>query len=461
MPNSCICCGRIKGKGDKVSMFRLPADNTRRQQWLDALNLTEDDVNEHTRVCSRHGDPSNTPALDLGKRFASPKKMDMDRSKRAVKRARRSLSITSLTVTPSSSRASSVSAPTPGSTTDEEPMSVSIGEPLLSDYSVHELPSLGGTSEESGTALAARVEYLEAETKHLSSCIGTKRIPLLFRVEQILDDSLIKFYTGFASYTLFLSFFEFLGPSMYRLNYWGDGERKTSRRRKNTALTPLNQYFLTLVKLRLNLQVKDVAHRFRISTGLVSKYFITWISFLYHHLKEIDWTPSVKQVAATLPCAFQEKYPTTYSIIDGSEIFIETPSDLFMQSSTWSSYKHHNTGKFLIGCTPNGAISYVSQLYVGSISDVELTRVSGYLQTLDGKSGVSVMADRGFTVRDMLAEKGVDLNIPPFLEGREQLPADEVEHGRSIASLRIHVERAIGRIKNYTILKGTLPITIL
>ena len=106
---------------------------------------------------------------------------------------------------------------------------------------------------------------------------------------------------------------------------------------------------------------------------------------MYHHLKEIDWTPSIEQVVATLPCAFQEKYATTFSIIDGSEIFIETPSDLFMQSSTWSSYKHHNTAKFLVGCTPNGAVSFVSQLYVGSISDSELTRVSGYLQTLDGK----------------------------------------------------------------------------
>ena len=464
MPNSCICCGRVKGKGDKVSMFRLPADRARRKQWLDALNLSEDDVNEHTRICSRHflhGDPSNTPSLDLGKRFASPKKMDMERSRRALKRARRSLSTTSLTVTPSSSRASSVSAPTPGSTTDEEPMSVAVGEPLLSDYSVYELPSQGD-DEESGIALAARVEYLEAETKHLRSHIDAKKAPLFFRIEQISEnDSLIRFYTGFTSYALCLSFFEFLGPSVHRLKYWGDDERKTTRRRKSTALTPLNQYFLTLVKLRLNLQVKDLAHRFRISTGLVSKYFITWISFMYHHLKEIDWTPSVEQVAATLPCAFQEKYPTTYSIIDGSEIFIETPSDLFMQSSTWSSYKHHNTGKFLIGCTPNGAISYVSQLYVGSISDVELTRASGYLQTLDGKSGVSVMADRGFTVRDMLAEKGVALNIPPFMEGREQLPADEVKRGRTIASLRIHVERAIGRIKNYTILKGTLPITMI
>lgn len=61
-----------------MPMFCLPADKTRRQQWLDALNLTEHDVSERTRICSRHffhGDPSNTPALDLGKRFASPKKM--------------------------------------------------------------------------------------------------------------------------------------------------------------------------------------------------------------------------------------------------------------------------------------------------------------------------------------------------------------------------------------------------
>ena len=404
MPNSCVCCGHVKGKGVKVAMFRLPMDKTRRQQWMNALNLTEEKVNEHTRVCSRHflhGDSLNTPSLDFGKRFASPKKLNTERSRRVMKRARCSVSTSSLTGTPASSCASSVSAPIPslesGSTMEDEPMSVAVGKPLLSDYGVHELPLQTSYKEsDTGAALSARVEYLEAEIKHLRNFTDTQKMPMLFRIEEIADnDSLIKFYTGFASYILFLNFFEFLGPAVYRLKYWGDSERKTTRRRKNTVLTPLNQYFLTLVKLRLNLQVKDLAHRFCISTGLVSKYFITWISFMYHHLKEIDWTPSVEQVAATLPCAFQEKYPTKFSIIDGSEIFIETPSDLFMQSSTWSNYKHHNTAKFLIGCTPNGAISFVSQLYVGSISDKELTRVSGYLQTLDGKSGLSVMADRG------------------------------------------------------------------
>ena len=36
----------------------------------------------------------------------------------------------------------------------------------------------------------------------------------------------------------------------------------------------------------------------------------------------------------------------------------------------------------------------------------------------------------------------------------------ELQEGRSIAHLRIHVERAIGRIKNFTILTGKLPISM-
>ena len=184
----------------------------------------------------------------------------MERGQRAAKRARRSLSTHLPSETPSSSRASSVTAPTPGSTTDEDPM---LAEPSLSNYNVHELPSQDDGKRP--RALAARVEYLEAETKQLRShmTVDGETVPLLLRIEQIADnDTLVRFYTGFASYALFLSFFKFLGLSVYRLSYWGDSERKTSLRRKNTALTPINQYFLTF---RLNLQVKDLAHRFNIS----------------------------------------------------------------------------------------------------------------------------------------------------------------------------------------------------
>ena len=70
------------------------------------------------------------------------------------------------------------------------------------------------------------------------------------------------------------------------------------------------------------------------------------------------------------------------------------------------------------------------------------------------------MADRGFTIKDQLATQNVSLNIPPFMEGRTQLPASEVKIGRKIASLRIHMKRAIGRVKNFAILNETLPISV-
>ena len=110
-------------------------------------------------------------------------------------------------------------------------------------------------------------------------------------------------------------------------------------------------------------------------------------------------------------------------------------------------YKHHNTFKFLVACTPNGAISFISPIYLGSISDPALTKDCGFIEKLDGMSGVSIMADRGFTVKEALLKVGVELNLPPFMEGRGQLPADEMQRGRSIASLRIYVERAISRMK--------------
>ena len=50
----------------------------------------------------------------------------------------------------------------------------------------------------------------------------------------------------------------------------------------------------------------------------------------------------------------------------------------------------------------------MSPLYVGGISDVELTRVSGLLDKLANKPSVSVMADRGFTIKDRLESLNIN-----------------------------------------------------
>ena len=46
------------------------------------------------------------------------------------------------------------------------------------------------------------------------------------------------------------------------------------------------------------------------------------------------------------------------------------------------------------------------------------------------------------------------------MKGRAKLPLAEVTAGRKIYSLRIHIERVIGWIKNFAILKGTVPLSM-
>ena len=144
------------------------------------------------------------------------------------------------------------------------------------------------------------------------SSLSIERRP--FRIEDIAhDDRLIHFYTGFSSYDVLLAFYEFLGPAVDKLQYWG-GKPGNRQRNRSTKLSPLNQLFLILIKLKLNLLETDLAHRFSISKSLVSQYMVTWVCFIYHNLKEVDWMPSVEQVAGTLPHAFKEKYPSTFAI---------------------------------------------------------------------------------------------------------------------------------------------------
>ena len=72
----------------------------------------------------------------------------------------------------------------------------------------------------------------------------------------------------------------------------------------------------------------------------------------------------------------------------------------------------------------------------------------------------SVMADRGFTIDDLLKPLNVSLNIPSFLCDREQLTHDEVIESQTIASVRIHVERAIQRVKRFKQIRNEISLKL-
>lgn len=102
--------------------------------------------------------------------------------------------------------------------------------------------------------------------------------------------------------------------------------------------------------------------------------------------------------------------------------------------------------------------SHLSQLYTGSISDREIVLRSGILFQ-EFEDGDSVMADKGFQIQDILP-LGVNLNIPPFLGGNSQMSAEDVVRTQQTASVRIHVERAINKMKNCRIWEGVVPLSL-
>ena len=119
--------------------------------------------------------------------------------------------------------------------------------------------------------------------------------------------------------------------------------------------------------------------------------------------------PDRDTISDTMPAAFKERYPKTTAIVDATEVKVNIPSLLLLQSQTYSSYKSANALKGLIAISPAGHVIFVSSLYTGSIADKELVECSGFLSLL--RRGDKVMADRGFTIDEVLAPLGVSLNI--------------------------------------------------
>lgn len=156
----------------------------------------------------------------------------------------------------------------------------------------------------------------------------------------------------------------------------------------------------------------------------------------------------------------KQKFPRLTSIIDCFEIFIEAPSNFLARGQCYSQYKKHCTIKVFISRTPLGAVNFISSCYGGRASDVQIVRESDFTTTKYHHPGDQILADRGFTLKeDFALNSASELLIPAFTKGKKQLSAEEIESTRKIASVRIHIERVIGLIKNrYIILKGIMPI---
>ena len=113
------------------------------------------------------------------------------------------------------------------------------------------------------------------------------------------------------------------------------------------------------------------------------------------------------------------------------------------------SIMHHVNIMGLLGIAPSGAVTFISELYEGSISNKEIVKRNGILTENICDKNDPIMADRGFTIQNELAPLNIELNIPSILGIRVQLTEADVKESETIASVRVTVEKVITRIKTF------------
>ena len=223
--------------------------------------------------------------------------------------------------------------------------------------------------------LTEQLRAAELKTERLEKAASEME----FSIQNIADQD-VCFFTGFPNRQVFDEMLTYLNVGsngenlVYIRNEAKDDlnanlGKKRGRKRK---LSPSNQLFLFLCRVRLGLFELDLAYRFNISMSTVSNIIISWFNFLYLRLGSLCIWPSKEQVIETMPESFKAKYPNTRVIIDATEIKVEMPSSLVFKSQTYSNYKSADTLKGLIGISPSGSITFISQLYT-AIQGLSLT----------------------------------------------------------------------------------------
>ena len=256
-----------------------------------------------------------------------------------------------------------------------------------------------------------------------------------------LNEAVIRMETGLPTKEIFEIVVKHVSRFVSSINYHAGW--------KVVSISFEDQIFITLMKLRQNYTYLHLAQLFSCCVATIANIISTFIPVLHkiffkHIMVSI---PSREKNELCLPSSFSF-FTNCRIIIDCTDIEIAKPSLMSHQSATYSSYRGMNSFKVLVGVAPNGVITFVSNLYPGSISDKEIVRKSGLLSSME--TGDLILADKGFLIHDMVPT-GVAVNVPPFLH-HGRFTESEAIATKNIARCRIHVERVNARLKDFKIL---------
>ena len=447
-----------------------------RKQWIKLVNRKDAktgknwEPDRNSRICSKHfvnGQPNTLPTLSLGYQVNQPKPCRASPKKRgplpekSVKKAKQSLDLKDVTA-------------------DKAIISSDHKIHVNHDHGKYHFSCACQSDCQCNGCLSFSQQLMDRENKIDSLTSQLSQLELKhesyvknkkFNVHVFLrTDKKTKHYTGLPNRAAFHALVSHVHESAKGMRYWCGSKKITSTKVKRIfkrtprksgpcrKLDPSSELLLVLMKLRLGLTNEFLADLFEISPTTCSQIFNTWIKMLATELQPLIFWPDKGMIKKQMPQSLHTQFPDLRCTIDCTEFFIGRPRHLHLQALTWSDYKKHNTIKLLVGIAPNGMITFLSKAWGGRASDNHITKTSGFLNLVE--PGDLIMADRGFTIREELVLRNATLHIPPPSAGIEQQTREAVQKTKKIANARIHVERAIGRLKWFSLLKNVLPVNL-
>ncbi|XP_043978249.1 uncharacterized protein LOC122834154 [Gambusia affinis] len=439
----------------------------RRMAWISAVKRPDINFNSiprYIQVCSRHFH-SGKPSYEMDEQnpdwvptlLMSPP-LNMSTSNRRSRRLKRHCSgaVKDQAATDMSDRQVEKQVPETPSETPEEPNNKHTAVLTIKEEPAgEELCEAAGQEDQHEPEAKRRpikcqlceermaeVNRLLQENKELRSELNKKQLAEIFFKD---DTKKVTYYTGLPCFAVLLSLFNTLMPFLPA----------------SKKLSQFQMVVLTLMRLRLDLPVQHLCHLFNVSHKTLSDIFADTIDVLYAHFKPVVNWPERHSLQAAMPPQFLKAFGKRVMIIvDIFEIGTEKPSNLKARAQTFSQHKGRHTMKYLIGITPHGSISFISNGWGGRASDKHIAENCGILSNL--LPGDIVFAGRGFDIKDCVGVMCAEVKMPSFTKGRGQLYAKDVEDTQAVAHLRIHVKRVIGCMRNkFKMLHRTVPISLL
>ncbi|XP_076027820.1 uncharacterized protein LOC143017088 [Genypterus blacodes] len=450
MVHTCVVsgCRNRRTPGTALSFYRFPRDPDRKQRWIAAVNREGWMPNDGSRLCSTH--------FISGKQVKNPRSADyvpsvfaaapvspemkeqgalepLDKQEARVEAANALLFLQGQG-RPGGGERGQTRRPEEGEATGEDSSSSS----LSSD-----------DEEESGSDSKKGKFILKPETSvnvdDVLRALKRENQALRESVEKMSlsesslrnDAEKVKFYTGLPNYFVLETVMWLLAPHMDGL--------------KNAKLSKFQQLLLTLIRLRLDLRNQDLAYRFGVKVGTVTKTVHRMVNIMSSTLvpTAVFW-PSRAELRKNLPAALRSSHPDCAVIIDCFTVPLEEPAARGNQGAGLSS----DVLKYLIGVAPQGVVTFVSRGVVGNVSDKSLAEGCGFLCKL--LPGDIVLASRDLDIGESVAARGAQFKIAGGGEACGGSEGSVLSQSSSETLLvQRHVEKVISMVKQrYAMLTG-------